>query len=94
MVIHKKMEFEGNDVAEAISEACKALDVPQENLDIEVLTTGTSGIFGLCRQKARLRVSLKKEYRKKDRKVEEKPQKRPAKPKNDKTKNVEKKKKR
>ena len=61
MPLHKKMEFEGKDVAEAISKACKALNVSQENLDIEVLTTGTSGIFGLCRQKARLRVAVKKE---------------------------------
>lgn len=61
MALPKKMEFEGKDVAEAISRACKTLNVSQENLDIEVLTTGTSGIFGLCRQKARLRVSLKKE---------------------------------
>jgi spoIIIJ-associated protein len=56
------MEFEGKDVAEAISKACKTLNESQENLDIEVLTTGTSGIFGLCRQKARLRVAVKKEY--------------------------------
>ena len=61
MVLQKKMEFEGKDVADAISKACKALNVSQENLDIEVLTTGTSGIFGLCRQKTRLRVAIKEE---------------------------------
>ena len=61
MVLHKKMEFEGKDVADAISKACKSLNVSQENLDIEVLTTGTSGIFGLCRQKTRLRVAIKEE---------------------------------
>lgn len=55
----KQMEFEGKDVAEAISKACKTLNVSQENLDIEVLRTGTSGIFGLCRQKALLRVTVK-----------------------------------
>jgi len=77
------MEFEGKDVAEAISKACKALKVPQENLDIEVLTTGTSGIFGLCRQKARLRVGVKKEY---SESAEEKPARRPAKPKREKLK--------
>jgi spoIIIJ-associated protein len=74
------MEFEGKDVAEAISKACKALNVSQEHLDIEVLTTGTSGIFGLCRQKARLRVALKKEY---GGKTEEKPPQRPVKEKSD-----------
>ena len=61
MSLNNKMEFEGKDIAEAITKACKALNVSQENLDIEVLTTGTAGIFGLCRQKARLRVALKKE---------------------------------
>jgi spoIIIJ-associated protein len=57
------MEFQGKDIADAISKACKALKVSQEDLDIEVLTTGTTGIFGLMKQKARLRVSLKKELR-------------------------------
>ena len=88
MPLHKKMEFEGKDVAEAISKACKALNVSQENLDIEVLTTGTSGIFGLCRQKARLRVALKKED---SQAVGEKP-KRHARPRSEKAKTAEKKK--
>jgi len=61
MSFNKKMEFEGKDVADAISKACKSLNVSQENLDIEVLTTGSSGIFGLCRQKTRLRVAIKQE---------------------------------
>lgn len=81
MALHNKMEFEGKDVAEAISKACKALKVSQENLDIEVLTTGTSGIFGLCRQKARLRVNIKKEFREA---TEKKPSKRPGKPQSEK----------
>ena len=42
MPLHKKMEFEGKDVAEAIGKACKTFNVSQENLDIEVLTTGAS----------------------------------------------------
>ena len=89
MPLDKKNEFEGKDVADAISKACKSLNVSQENLDIEVLTTGTSGIFGLCRQKTRLRVSVKKEYRQK---TEEKPSKRAAKAKSEKTEIIEKKK--
>jgi len=88
MALHNKKEFEGKDVAEAISKACKALNVSQENLDIEVLTTGTSGIFGLCRQNARLRVAVKKEYRET---AVEKPTPRTAKAKNEKVKPVEKK---
>lgn len=89
MPLDKKMEFEGKDVADAISKACKTLKVSQENLDIEVLTTGTSGIFGLCRQKTRLRVVVKKEYREK---TEKKTPKRPIKQKSEKIKSVEKKK--
>ena len=57
------MEFQGKDIADAISKACKALNASQEDLDIEVLSTGTTGIFGLLKQKSRLRVSLKKERR-------------------------------
>ena len=89
MPLHKKMEFEGKDVADAISRACKSLNVPQENLDIEVLTTGTSGIFGLCRKKARLRVAVKEEFRPK---TEKKSPKRQAEPKSQKGKPREKKK--
>jgi len=77
MPLHKKMEFEGKDVAEAISKACKTLNVSQENLDIEVLKTGTSGIFGLGSQKARLRVALKNEA---GVTAGKKPAKRPARP--------------
>jgi len=89
MPLDKKIEFEGNDVADAISKACKTLNVSQENLDIEVLTTGTSGIFGLCRQKTRLRVAVKKEY---SEKTEKKTPKRPAKQKSENIKTSERKK--
>jgi len=89
MPLHKKMEFEGKDVAEAISKACKTFNVSQEDLDIEVLTTGTSGIFGLCKQKARLRVALKKED---GLKTAEKSPRRPAKSKSEKERTIEKKK--
>lgn len=56
-----KKEFRGNDVAEAIKNACTALKVPQEHLNIEILHTGSAGIFGLCRQKTLIRVSLRQE---------------------------------
>jgi spoIIIJ-associated protein len=57
----KENTFQGKDVAEAISNACKRLKVPQEQLDIEVVNTGSAGIFGLCRQKAVIKVSLREE---------------------------------
>jgi len=54
-----KQEFYGKDVAEAIKTACDALNVPQEQLDIEVLETGSTGIFGLIRKKAHIRVLVR-----------------------------------
>ena len=78
MVDNTTMEFEGKDIADAISKACKALKASQEDLDIEVLTTGTTGIFGLMKQKARLRVSLKQEHQDKPARKNRK-EKRPAK---------------
>ena len=56
----EKTEFKGSDIADAIKKACESLNVSQENLDIEVLHTGSAGIFGLCRKKARILVSVRK----------------------------------
>ncbi len=55
----EKNDFYGKDVSEAIKKACAALGVPQENLDIEVVETGSTGIFGLIRKKAHIRVHIK-----------------------------------
>ena len=55
----EKSDFYGKDVAEAIRKACDALGVPQEKLEIEVIETGSTGIFGLIRKKARIRVAVK-----------------------------------
>ncbi|EKD36746.1 MAG: hypothetical protein ACD_75C01388G0001, partial [uncultured bacterium] len=57
----EKNDFYGKDVAEAIKKACDTLGAPQENLDIEVIETGSTGIFGLIRKKARIRVAVKPE---------------------------------
>jgi len=54
-----KKDFYGKEVAEAIGNACDTLGVPQEKLEIEVLETGTTGIFGLIRKKAHIRVLVK-----------------------------------
>jgi spoIIIJ-associated protein len=56
-----KMEYKGTDVEEAIGNACAALNVPREDLDIRIISTGSTGIFGLGRKKAAVQVSLKKE---------------------------------
>ena len=55
----EKNDFYGKDVAEAIKKACDKLAAAQENLDIEVIETGSTGIFGLIRKKAHIRVAVK-----------------------------------
>lgn len=51
--------FYGQDVPSAIKEACETLGVAQENLTIEVVETGSKGIFGLIRRKAHIRAFVK-----------------------------------
>ncbi len=55
----EKKDFYGKEVALAIKNACDTLGVTQEKLDIEVIETGTTGIFGLIRKKAHIRVLVK-----------------------------------
>lgn len=54
-----KNVFDGSDVTDAIRKACATLGVTQAELDIEVVRTGTSGIFGLMRRSAQIKVSRK-----------------------------------
>lgn len=53
-----KKDFFGKTVADAIQQACDSLQASQENLTIEVIETGSSGIFGFIRKKAHIRVCL------------------------------------
>jgi len=55
------MEFTGKEVADAIHAAREYFHVSREDLQIEVLDTGSSGIFGLIRKKARIRAGLRRE---------------------------------
>ena len=55
----KGKDFYGNDISEVIEQACRGLGVSREDLDIEVIETGSAGIFGLCKKKAHIRVQLK-----------------------------------
>ncbi len=57
----KKKDYYGKEITEAIKKACNDLKVPQEELDIEVVETGSTGIFGLIRKKAHIRATIKKE---------------------------------
>jgi spoIIIJ-associated protein len=53
-------EFEGKTAEEAIQKASRELNIPEEDLDIDILEPGSAGIFGLVGgKKARIRVHLK-----------------------------------
>lgn len=57
MALEKK-DFFGKTVADAMKAASDAFHTPQENLTIEVVETGSVGIFGFIRKKAHIRASL------------------------------------
>ncbi len=71
----KKKDFYGKEVAETIKKACEEFNVPQEDLDIEVIETGSTGIFGLIRKKTHIRAAVKVE---RDREEVKAPEKEPA----------------
>ena len=53
-------EFEGKSTEEAIKNAARNLNVPAEELNVDVIEPGSAGIFGLVGgRKARIRVTLK-----------------------------------
>lgn len=58
MSLNKK-DYYGKEVTDAIRQACVDLNVPQEQLDIEVVETGSTGIFGLRRKKAHIKAVVK-----------------------------------
>ncbi|KHK03373.1 RNA-binding cell elongation regulator Jag/EloR [Desulfovibrio sp. TomC] len=54
--------FSGKTVDEAMEEACRNLDAPRDKLEIEILSGGSSGIFGLVgKKKAQVRARLREE---------------------------------
>lgn len=57
----KGQDFFGKDITDVMEQACKAFETAQENLNIEILETGSAGIFGLCRKQAHIRVTRKEE---------------------------------
>jgi spoIIIJ-associated protein len=54
-------EFEGKTTEEAIEQACEHFQLPQESLDIEIVSVGSPGLFGLGGRKARVRAALRDE---------------------------------
>ena len=53
------LEFEGKSTEEAIENACAHFQVSPEQLEIEIVSVGSAGIFGLGSRKAKIRVSLR-----------------------------------
>lgn len=54
-----KLEFKGRDIDEAVKAACRKFGVDREALDIDVVSTGSTGIFGLLRRQSVVRACLK-----------------------------------
>jgi len=57
-------EFEGKSTEEAIELACAHFQVAPEQLEIEIVSVGSSGLFGLGGKKARIRATLRSEPQK------------------------------
>jgi spoIIIJ-associated protein len=55
------LEFEGKTTEEAIENACAHFQVTPEQLEIEIISVGSSGIFGLGGRKARVRAAQREE---------------------------------
>jgi spoIIIJ-associated protein len=54
------LDFEGKDPEDAISQAASYFNVPQEELEIEIVSLGSSGLFGLLGgKKAKIRAAVK-----------------------------------
>ncbi len=52
-------EFEGKNVEQAIENACKSLNVTKKKLSYDVISSGSTGIFGIVGvKKAKIRVTL------------------------------------
>ena len=57
--MQESKQFEGKNVESAIQKACDYFDKDKQDLDIEVLDEGSSGIFGLGGRKAAVQASVK-----------------------------------
>ncbi len=58
----KVIEYESSSVAKAVKKACRELNVAEEELKHDIISYGSTGIFGLVgNKKARIRVTVPKE---------------------------------
>lgn len=57
--MNQPLEFTGKNVTAAVEAACKQLGIPKKELKYNVISTGTTGIFGIVgRKDARIRVTV------------------------------------
>jgi len=57
--MRSELEFVGKNVEQAVENACKALNLSSAKIEYEVISSGSSGIFGLVGvRKARIRVNV------------------------------------
>ena len=54
-------EFEGKSTEDAIENACTHFQVSTEQLEIEIVSVGSHGLFGLGSRKAKIRAALREE---------------------------------
>jgi spoIIIJ-associated protein len=52
------IEIEEKSIDEAIEKACREFNVPREKLNIEIISEGSSGFWGVLSKKAKIRASL------------------------------------
>lgn len=57
----KAEEFEGKTVEQAVEEASKHFQVAPEDLEVEIITHGSTGLFGIGAKKAKIRARVKPE---------------------------------
>jgi predicted RNA-binding protein Jag len=52
------LEIEGKTIDEAIERACDEFKVPREKLNIEIISEGASGFWGLGAKKAKIKAGI------------------------------------
>lgn len=57
----KKFQFKGKDIDDAVNKACARFGVGRDELNIDVLSTGSTGIFGLMKKQSSVEVCLKRD---------------------------------
>jgi len=57
-MMNKTLEIEEKTIDEAIEKACREFKVPREKLNIEIISQGSSGFWGVLSKKAKIKATL------------------------------------